>query len=104
MSDDSNLLVRALFRVLDLTGDIDESQIRSAIGDDALAYLKNRSPPISSDQLAIKADREEAVRQRLREAESADDLKGCIDLADSLGMQFEADVGRRKFAKMYPTH
>jgi hypothetical protein len=101
----TELLLNALTRILALTGEIDEIQIRSTVGDEVLALIRYRdiisADSLESLQVDIEGDRKEAVRQRLREADSTDNMQSCINMAEALGMSFEAGLGRRKLSKMY---
>ena len=95
--------MKALERVLQLTGDISESSIRNAIGVQVMDLIQMRSHLQPVDDLVVKASREEAVRSRLRAASTEEEIKSCIELAESMKMSFEANLGRRKLLKFYPT-
>ena len=59
--------------------------------------------PVNTEQV-VKADREEGLRSRLRGASLAEELDECVDLAEKLGMSYEASLGRRKLSKLYPLY
>ena len=107
-SSELRVYMRALIRVLDLKGDITEDIISETVGEAALHFLEaNRSlksfENVSSSQSAEKAAREESIRARLRESEEIDTIAEAITEAESIGMSFEANLGRRKLSKLFPS-
>ena len=99
--------MNALLRVLDLKGEVSESTITSAVGEDALRFLDSHREFASrgmgvSKEAIEKAEKEEAIRARLRESGAVEEIEECITEAELLGMSFEASLGRRKLLKLFP--
>ena len=96
---------QSLCRVLSLRGDITETQISRAVGECSIEMLNRGRHSVEDAHLsAVVQTEQEEVRERLRQANSVDDLKRWISRARELDMEFEASLGDRKLAKLQQEH
>jgi hypothetical protein len=61
-----------------------------------------RNPSAGAEDRATLLDKEEGVRQQLREAETEQEIQAAIGLAEDLKMSFEVCLGMKKLSKLSP--
>ena len=94
---------QSLCRVLGLRGEnISETSIRRAIGERSISLLHQHRPRRGDGRAmdALQEEKEEEVRERLREASTAEELALWIGRAREMDMEFEVSLGERKLKKL----
>ena len=105
--NDLTVLKGAILRILESVQEPSRQELERLVGSEAMTLLgtetkkkdSKRKSTVISERAKLN-EKQEEIRQALRDADTADEIKSAIEQAKDLDMKFEVALGERKLEKI----